>query len=315
MKHITIPQFAITTTKAGFGCSSLVGLVSEREARVLIDAAYDAGIRHFDVARSYGRGAAESVLGKALGKRRGDVTITSKFGLPVAPRHATRELARMILRPVAKRFSGFKSRPKTLAAAVETVEFSRHNAEASLDISLRALGTDYLDVFLLHEPTAQALSHPELLVFLEDARRAGKIRGYGVGTDLRNLDALLSTRPEYCPIVQHEWSLLTGDVAIPPSSFRITHGALARAFGTLRERLRGDAGIARSAGLDSMKDEELAGLLLRSAALKFPDTLTLFSARSPRRIITNVEALFDTRFDHVSAAASKFLHDLDFPQR
>jgi D-threo-aldose 1-dehydrogenase len=308
MNQVKIPQFSITTTKVGFGCSSIVGMVSEKEARRLIDAAYHAGIRHFDVARSYGHGAAESVLGRALGKRRPDVTIASKFGLAVPGRRVLIDLARTVLRPVARRFSTVRSQSRSAPAGViKTLEFSRPNAERSLETTLRELGTDYLDIFLLHEANADALCYPELLEFLEGAVRAGKIRGYGVGTDLRNLGALMLRQPEYCKIVQHEWSVLTGSVAIPQNSFRITHGALAKAFGTTRERLRDDPGTARAAGIDLTKDEQLSGILLRSVALEFPASITLFSARSPERILANTEALFDTRFDTPALLLSKLL--------
>lgn len=303
MREVTIPQFSIRTTKVGFGCSSLVGIVSAKEARGLIDAAYDTGIRHFDVARSYGQGTAESVLGKALGSRRGNVTITSKFGLAVPRRRPAIDFARSILRPVAKRISSVRSRSRSAAAAiVETVEFNRSNAEASLDTTLRELGTDYLDILLLHEANAEGLCHPELLEFLEASRKTGKIRGYGVGTDLRNLQDLFSQRAEYCPIVQHEWSPLTGDVPIPRSSFGITHGALARAFGVLQERFRNEPPAAKFEGLDLTESQNLSAVLLRSAAIRFPESITLFSARSPGRIQSNVDALCNLRLNDASAA-------------
>lgn len=312
MNHVEIHPFSIATTKVGFGCSSLVGMVSPKEARELVDAAYDAGIRHFDVARSYGQGRAESVLGRALGSRRSNVTITSKFGLNVPSRPLLIDVSRAILRPIARRLRRVWSQARSVTGAmVETLDFSRRNAELSLDITLRELGTDYLDILLLHEASAEALNDPELLDFLEQSRQSRKIRGYGVGSKVQKLAALTTSHPEYCPIVQHEWSALSSDVPVPRSSFRITHGALAQSFAQLQDTFRKNPGLAKSAseavGLDVSIPEHLSSLLLRGAALKYPDAVTLFSARSSERIHRNAEALENAELDASCLALLDYL--------
>ncbi len=307
MDRTIIRPFGIETTRIGFGCSSLVGVVTPKEAQTLIDAAFDRGICHFDVARSYGRGAAESVLAKALGPRRKQVTITSKFGLAIPPRRFASEAARTLLRPLLKRVSALRpsvrSSPGSVTAAFveERVDFSRAHAERSLHTTLQELETDYLDVLLLHEASAEALTDPSLIDFLQNAVREGKIRGYGIGSHLQRIPGLVTAHPDYCPVVQHEWSVLTGAVSIPPFTFRITHGALARSFQQLVERVRKDPAFAKAAsdatGVDITSGDKLSAILLRSAALRFSDSITLFSARSKERIVRNIQALGNTQLD------------------
>ena len=59
-----------------------MGSISRRESLRLLEAAFDAGIRHFDVAPMYGYGEAEGCLGEFLQRHRADVTVTTKYGIP-----------------------------------------------------------------------------------------------------------------------------------------------------------------------------------------------------------------------------------------
>src|SRR5690348_1908156 len=72
-----------------FGCGSMLGRVGRRQSLRAIAQALDAGITHFDIARSYGYGEAEALLGEALkGARRDRVVIATKLGL-APPRAAS----------------------------------------------------------------------------------------------------------------------------------------------------------------------------------------------------------------------------------
>src|SRR4051812_19410497 len=84
MDKVVLGHTGLTTTILGYGCSGLMRLSGEKEREAVLEAAFDsAGIRHFDVARYYGHGQAEGVLGKFLAgaNRREECTITTKFGL------------------------------------------------------------------------------------------------------------------------------------------------------------------------------------------------------------------------------------------
>ena len=71
----------VATSAIGFGCAGLFRIPDRKTRRVTLDAAYDAGIRHFDVAPMYGLGLAETELAPFLKGRRADITVTTKFGI------------------------------------------------------------------------------------------------------------------------------------------------------------------------------------------------------------------------------------------
>src|SRR3954452_8900176 len=98
MPYVTICPGLPPSSRLGFGCGSVMGRVGRAASLRAIAAALDAGITHFDVARLYGYGEAETLLGEALRGRRDRVVIASKFGL--MPPQASRALRR--LKPLAQ---------------------------------------------------------------------------------------------------------------------------------------------------------------------------------------------------------------------
>src|ERR1051325_1954253 len=87
MTEIALPGFGVRTPVIGFGCSALTG-TSRGTANRILEAAFEAGVRHFDTARYYGYGEGEGILGRFLKSRRSEVTITTKFGIE-PPRRTT----------------------------------------------------------------------------------------------------------------------------------------------------------------------------------------------------------------------------------
>ena len=70
----------VLTSAVGFGCAGLFRIPRREARRWILDSAYDAGIRHFDVAPMYGLGSAEAELASFLKSRRDNVTITTNSG-------------------------------------------------------------------------------------------------------------------------------------------------------------------------------------------------------------------------------------------
>src|ERR1700686_3081435 len=171
----------VTSTRIGYGCGGLMREPSARKRRRLLDGAFDQGIRHFDVARMYGLGAAEGELGSFARGRRESIVIATKFGIEAsAPGRlarlqgpARRLLARYpALRSYVKRRSDALHKPHSYDAAT---------ARASLQTSLRELRTDYVDLLLIHDPApTDRVDLPEICGFLEEARMAGQIRAWGI---------------------------------------------------------------------------------------------------------------------------------------
>jgi aryl-alcohol dehydrogenase-like predicted oxidoreductase len=192
----------VQSSVLGFGCAPILGAIGSVTAARALSQALDCGINHLDIARSYGYGEAEEFLGKFLRGRREQVVIASKFGI-----RATWKAS--LLRPLKPLVRVMKDRRKTAAArpAAPPSEAAVHRSDPfheripltaksmrhSLECSLKALRTDYLDLFFVHEP-AGALEHLDELVEAAGAlKAAGKIRGWGLAFDWGSSGALASS--------------------------------------------------------------------------------------------------------------------------
>jgi aryl-alcohol dehydrogenase-like predicted oxidoreductase len=145
VEHRRIGEIEVSV--AGLGCNNFGMTIDEGRAREVVAAALDVGITHFDTAESYGRGASEEFLGRSLGKRRGDVVITTKFGARWG---------------VPEGVSG--GSPEWIRQAIEG--------------SLRRLGTDHVDLYLLHRPDPDTPIGVTLEA-LHELLSAGKVREIG----------------------------------------------------------------------------------------------------------------------------------------
>lgn len=172
----------IKVSPLGFGCASVMGKVGKSKSINAMAQAYDLGVTHFDIARSYGFGRAEGVLGEFIRNKRSYVTITTKFG--VAPPHLS--FQKKLVIPIARRLAEHipelkaKLRRKSSVLLAEKC-FDLPYAKKCLDTSLRELRTDYIDFYMLHEPESFVLKkNDDLMMFLDDSVDAGKIRAWGV---------------------------------------------------------------------------------------------------------------------------------------
>lgn len=116
----------------GLGCNSFGLRIGLAETRDIVDAALDAGITFFDTADLYGRTDSERYLGQALGRRRDDVIIATKWGWTVLEGAPERRGALGLRRQPAPRGSEAYIR-------------------WALDGSLQRLGTDRIDVYQYHK--------------------------------------------------------------------------------------------------------------------------------------------------------------------
>src|SRR5437764_6472234 len=101
MRSVHLAGTALEPSALGFGSASLMGKLGRRESVRKFEVAYDSGIRHFDTARAYGYGEAESALGDFLATRRDSVTVTTKLGIaaprPSRLRTGAKNIARKVL--------------------------------------------------------------------------------------------------------------------------------------------------------------------------------------------------------------------------
>ncbi|HEX2015847.1 MAG TPA: aldo/keto reductase [Solirubrobacteraceae bacterium] len=126
---------------------------------VLVARALELGITFFDTSDVYGQGLNEEIVGRALsraGAPREEIQIATKFGY-VTDRERTSHTE--------------SERPQ---------DFSPAHTRQALEASLRRLGTDYVDLYQLHNPRMDAIERDDLFTELEALRDEGKIREYGV---------------------------------------------------------------------------------------------------------------------------------------
>lgn len=321
MRAIAIPGVAIPIPVIGFGCSSLTS-VEEKNAQRLLGTAFDAGVRHFDVARYYGYGEAEGRLGKFIKSRRAEITITTKFGIEPPRRtnalrlamQAGRRLVQLV--PAARSFLCSRAQGLLKGGA-----FSANEARVSLETSLRELGTDFIDFYLLHDYVVSESKPEELLIFLIGAMKSGKIRSFGIGTGIENILAGLQTQPELCAVLQFENSVITRNVeavrAAGVPQFLITHGALSGSYQAVSSFLQSQRDMERSwskdLGLDCSKQETISALMLNYAVESNANGLVLFSSRDCARVAGNVKAVLEPAVSSGQVAVFERLVERDVP--
>jgi aryl-alcohol dehydrogenase-like predicted oxidoreductase len=154
MEYRRMGSSELMVSAIGFGCWELGGTnygpIDEAAAVAAIHRAIDLGVTLIDTAPGYGFGHSEEVLGRALGARRKDVVLVSKTAISWDPVTFTRKMD----------------------ARYSTVK--RINEE-----SLRRLGTDYLDLLLIHWPDVDTPLE-ETMRALDDLVKEGKARYIGV---------------------------------------------------------------------------------------------------------------------------------------
>ena len=306
MRTVEILGFAIRPTVLGYGCSALMGR-GRQHARRLLEAAFDAGIRHFDVAPLYGRGDAEWELGEFARSHRHKISLTTKIGLPPRKLNRLRRGAVSIARQASRLCPSLKSVGQAIVpnnradkGSDTGIKFSVTEARLSLERSLRALRTDFIDLLLLHEYVA-AGADEDTLTFLEDAVRAGKIARFGLGSDFRRTLVTFRYAPRLCGIMQFESSALVQNITtvrdLAPASVIITHGALSDSYRRIIEGINHNkkkAGeLAKKIGVNVLDGRFLSLLMLGSALIANSHGIVLFSSSEPSNIINNARAVDD----------------------
>jgi aryl-alcohol dehydrogenase-like predicted oxidoreductase len=306
MQTISLANTTRQTTRLGFGCGNLMGATNRRDSLKLLEAAHEAGIRHFDVAPMYGYGEAETCLGEFLQHHRGQITVTTKYGIAPPKKSAIIKLGRSVAGPILKQLPSLK---QSLAQAAnvatrsqERPSFTPANAKASLDRSLRALRTDHINLWLLHEATAADLNDDTLLHLLEAEVKNGTIGAFGIGSSGDKIPNLLASHPAYCRTLQYEWSVLDSQIPDTPSApFRIHHRALTNNFRALHAALIKNPPLCQrwstSTNTDLRNSEALAHLMLKASLIMNPASVILFSSKNPAHIQANVHTAANTSLE------------------
>jgi len=177
MEYRQFGQTDLQVSAIGFGCWEIggtYGKIDEAQFQQAVQHAIDAGINCFDTAEAYGMGASEQALARALGTRRKEVYVVTKFGV------------------------GYEEAPNRR-------DSSRQRVTASIEKSLRSLQTDYVDVYLVHWPDVNT-PFEETMRALDDIVQQGKARYIGVSNfRLAQLETCMRVRR--VDVAQYGWNM------------------------------------------------------------------------------------------------------------
>jgi aryl-alcohol dehydrogenase-like predicted oxidoreductase len=176
----------VALSPVGLGCNNFGIRLDQAAANAVVGAAIDAGVTVFDTADVYGkRGGSETILGEALGARRKDVTLITKFGIAMDDEG---------------RLKGG----------------SRAYVMSAFEASLKRLKTDWIDLYYLHRPDL-ATPIEETLRALDQLMRDGKVRAIGcsnmtVGQVTDAQDASTANGLPRFVVCQDQYSLLSRQI-------------------------------------------------------------------------------------------------------
>ena len=211
MNYRTLGKTGLRVSELGMGCSGIGRTMYRRDdsrAIATLQESLDAGVNFYDTAPGYSAGESERLIGKAFRGKRDQVIIISKAGVRGTPVGRFAKRYKHLLRPVHFLFSPFQAALPRFYQSQKRVDFSRHFIVGSLGKSLKRLQTDYLDVFLLHHPTPEALKRAEFCDTFIELKNAGKIRHWGISPDTLEQAMLCLEIPEV-EVVQLDISMLS----------------------------------------------------------------------------------------------------------
>jgi aryl-alcohol dehydrogenase-like predicted oxidoreductase len=167
---------SLRVSVVGVGCNNFGARLDQERSTNVVRAALEAGINFFDTADVYGATRSEVFLGQALGARRSDAVIATKFGMPLDDQR-------------------YGARPNYVRQACED--------------SLKRLGTDYIDLYQLHYPD-HTVALSDTLEALQQLVDEGKVREIGCSNfNVSQLDeARLAAKDAAFVSVQNQYSLL-----------------------------------------------------------------------------------------------------------
>ncbi len=294
MEYITLKNTDIMVSRLCMGGCPMGrygwGEVQEKDLIDAVNVAIDKGLTMFDTADTYGLGTAEETLAKALGKRRKDVVIASKFGVRIEN---------------GKTF--YDNSPEYIDKALEG--------------SLKRLGTDYIDLYQVHYRDG-VTPISAVIEALERHKDKGNIRSYGLSnihkSDLEELKnyagSFASMQDEYslaCRKNEEDLTSLADELKLTP----MTWGSLGQ--GVLTGKYSADASFtkddrrSRDIYVNFHGDKLLQNLkiveLMRPIAEKYKvsiaavavrfildyikDSVVLVGIKRPDQILGNLEAM------------------------
>jgi myo-inositol catabolism protein IolS len=203
MEYRPFGKTGMQVSAIGFGCWEIgggYGSIEEEQFIHAVNRALDLGVNCFDTAEAYGFGASEKSLAKALGARRKDAIVVTKFGI------------------------GYKEAPNFR-------DSGRARAMASVEKSLQNLNTDYVDVYMVHWPDVNT-PLDETMRALDDIVKRGKARAVGI-SNFRLEQIKTSMRTRRIDVAQYCWNIFDRRMQKEIFPYCVEHGIGVMAYGSL----------------------------------------------------------------------------------
>jgi aryl-alcohol dehydrogenase-like predicted oxidoreductase len=249
MKYRTLGKTGLRVSIVGLGTmvhAGHFGPMKDSESLEAIETALELGVTFIDTSDAYGAGYGETLLGNAFKGKRDKIVIATKGGnVMVGPNRGKRI-------------------------------FEPDYISRVMDESLRRLQTDYIDLYQLHNPTVEVIERGAVWEVLERAKKAGKIRHYGVSINSME-EGTAAVKDGRAETIQVEYNLLAQEPAETffPAAQQANIGVIARVplkrgilTGKLKQsdeqRFQGEDVRARS-----FKGEAFAQELGKAEQLKF----------------------------------------------
>lgn len=206
---------------------------TEKEVAAILDAAREEEINLIDTAECYGDHLSESLIGPNIEKERENWVVATKFG---------------------HHYHGFQERSR---------HFDPKEVEEQLDASLRALKSDYVDLYQFHSPKDEEFENPALWETLRRLKEKGKIKHVGISisknTNLFQVESAPAAGAGAIQVVYNRLDMAPEN-AVLPACQRLDLGVLARvplASGFLTGKYREGASFAEGDWRSRREKEEI----------------------------------------------------------
>jgi aryl-alcohol dehydrogenase-like predicted oxidoreductase len=285
--------------RLGFGCASLGSRISRRDGIAALERAFDAGVRWYDVAPSYGDGQAESLLGEFLRGRRDQVSLCTKVGIlpprPSLPKRLLRPAVRLLLAAAP----GMRAQVKKRRPAAVKPPLRAAAILPGLEASLTRLGVEHVDVLALHDATPQEVVREDVLRVLEQVLASGKAGRISIASFAPSITAGLAASPVYGVVqvannpFQRGLARIAGHLPADRPVTTVTHtvfGAtgMAERVAALIDERTDLAQAMRAAGYEGAPAEMARAYLPDYAFAANPEGVVLLSMFSGRHLESNL---------------------------
>lgn len=287
-----------------FGCASLMNIKNTSERQRLLNKAYEQGIEHFDVSPIYGFGECEKELAKFLVNKR-KIKITTKFGL------CTNGITKLFsknqnrLRVILKNNILIKKFAQQYYSKFSLEKnFNIDECKKSIKNSLRILGIEKIENYLLHEPSIREEIENGIEETLICLKEEGLFENYGISGIKTNLNLIYKDRPRlFKEVVQTNGDIFKDgyENILDQSRVKIKFGILKSSLPKLKNIFNNFEFISdywsNRLNLDLKDEENLCTIILAAALSKNNQEKIIFSTLKIKRLEKMIQTIKNPIWD------------------